>query len=314
MKKDREEDDDMRKRMGYFKQDQTGRDKIDSQVEFMQGKRTQQRMPVMQGESKSVCYPSFYHDGDNYRGGKDGQMHDEDMMEGMMKEGMKDMEGKEDMDGMMKQGMKGMGGMMDKMNGMEGMIDKMGQMDTKDKEEMMEKLKNMKNGDMQGMMKGGMEGMKDGVQQMMKEGMHGMMNMGDKQDLMSKMGGKEGVMDMMCMTGGKDKDGNDMKKKFGEMMTKKQGQSSGPPTQEMMEEKMKGGNGGKGMQSFNGGCAETLCCGHILDYGVWKEDYFCYDQWSQTIEDGHRFKCVEGMAKNLAAATLSIAAAVFMMQ
>lgn len=72
MKKDREEDDDMRKRMGYFKQDQTGRDKIDSQVEFMQGKRTQQRMPVMQGESKSVCYPSFYHDGDNYRGGKDG--------------------------------------------------------------------------------------------------------------------------------------------------------------------------------------------------------------------------------------------------
>lgn len=29
MKKDREEDDDMRKRMGYYKQDQTGRDKID---------------------------------------------------------------------------------------------------------------------------------------------------------------------------------------------------------------------------------------------------------------------------------------------
>lgn len=32
--------------------------------------------------------------------------------------------------------------------------------------------------------------------------------------MMSKMGGKEGMMNMMCMTGGKDKDGGDMKKKF----------------------------------------------------------------------------------------------------
>jgi hypothetical protein len=29
MMKDREEDDDMRQRMGYFKQDQAGRDKAD---------------------------------------------------------------------------------------------------------------------------------------------------------------------------------------------------------------------------------------------------------------------------------------------
>merc|ERR1719263_2153115 len=94
----------------------------------------------------------------------------------------------------------------------------------------------MKDGDMQGMMKGGMEGMKDGVQQMMKEKMHGLMNMGDKEDLMSKMGGKEGMMDMMCMTGGKDKDGNDMKKKFEGMMTKKQGQSHLPPSKEQKEE------------------------------------------------------------------------------
>lgn len=51
MMKDREQDDDMRKRMGYFKQDQTGRDNIDKQVQFQQGKRTEQRMPIMQGES-----------------------------------------------------------------------------------------------------------------------------------------------------------------------------------------------------------------------------------------------------------------------
>lgn len=272
-------------------------------------------MPVMQGESESVCYPSFYHDGENYRGGKDGKMHDEDdMMTGMMKEGMKDMDddGKGP-DGMMKMGQKGMGGMMDKMNGMEGMLDKMGNMSSKDQEQMMEKMKNMKDGPMGDMMKGGMEGMKEGVQQMMKEKMHGMMNMGDKEDMMSKMGGKEGMMEAMCMIGGKDKDGNDMKKKFSDAMTKKKGQSSGPPSMEEMEEKKMGGPDGR-ERSFAGGCAENLCCGHILDYGVWKEEYFCYDQWKQTIEDGHRFKCVEGMAKNLVAATVSIAAAVFMMQ
>merc|ERR1711990_545967 len=158
-----------------------------------------------------------------------------------------------------------------------------------------------------------MEGMKDGVQQMMKEKMHGMMNMGDKEDLMSKMGGKEGMMDMMCMTGGKDKDGNDMKKKFEGMMTKKQGQSHLPPSKEQMEE-MEGRGEKPAMFNGAGGCAESLCCGHVLDYGVWKEDYFCYDKFATLIEDGHRFKCVEGMAQKMVAATMSIAAAVFMMQ
>merc|ERR1712227_107547 len=167
-------------------------------------------------------------------------------------------------------------------------------MDSKDKDEMMNKLKNMKDGDMQEMMKGGME-------QMMKEKMHGMMDMGGKEDMMSKMGGKEGMMNMMCMIGGKDKDGNDMKKKFEGMMEKKKGQSHEPPTGEKIKEMEEKGEK-PAMFNGRGGCAETLCCGHILEYGVWKEDYFCYDQWSQTIDDGHRFKCVEGMAKNLVAA------------
>jgi hypothetical protein len=61
-------------------------------------------------------------------------------------------------------------------------------------------------------------------------------------------------------------------------MTKKQGQSSGAPSKEMMEEKMMGEDGK--MKGFAGGCAESLCCGHILDYGVWKGDYFCYDKYS----------------------------------
>jgi hypothetical protein len=44
MKKDREDDDDLRKRMGYFKQDQAGRDNADKQVQYQQGKRTESRM------------------------------------------------------------------------------------------------------------------------------------------------------------------------------------------------------------------------------------------------------------------------------
>lgn len=76
----------------------------------------------------------------------------------------------------------------------------------------------------------------------------------------------------------------------------------------------KGGKGGKSMKNFNGGCAETLCCGNILEYGVWKEEYFCYDQWSTIIDEGNRFKCVEGMAAKLAAGMISVAAAVLMME
>jgi hypothetical protein len=60
MMKDREQDDDMRGRMGYFKQDSKGRENIDKQVDFQKGKRTQQRMPQMQGESGSPCFPSQY--------------------------------------------------------------------------------------------------------------------------------------------------------------------------------------------------------------------------------------------------------------
>jgi hypothetical protein len=174
MKKDREDDDDMRKRMGYFKQDDTGRQNIDKQSDFQKGKRTQERMPVMQSESGSVCYPSQYYDGGMYVGGLNGEKYErpegDDMMKDMMKGGMKDMQDGPDgdMDGMMKHGQQGMKGMMDKMNGMEGMLDKMGNMPCKDQEELMQKLKNMKDGDMNGMMKGGMQGMKDGMQDMMK--------------------------------------------------------------------------------------------------------------------------------------------------
>merc|ERR1711988_1707883 len=155
------------------------------------------------------------------------------------------------------------GGMMDKMNGMDGMIDKMAHMNTKDQDEMMNKLKDMKDGDMQGMMKGGMEGMKEGMQDMMKQKMHGMMEMGDKEDMMSKMGGKEGMMNMMCMTGGKDKDGNDMKKKFEQQVEKKKTQSHEAPTGEKIREMEEKGEK-PAMFNGRGGCAETLCCGHML--------------------------------------------------
>jgi len=126
MMKDREEDDDVRKRMGYYKQDSNGKQRIESQVQFQQGKRSEQRMPVTLGESRSVCYPSQYYKGDEYVGGKNGVLND------AMKGGMKDMEKGEDSEGMMKQGMRGMGGMMDKMNGMEGMFDKMSNMSEAD--------------------------------------------------------------------------------------------------------------------------------------------------------------------------------------
>lgn len=205
--KDREDDDDMKKRMGYFKQDSKGREQVDKQIKFQQGKRTEQRMPVMGGESKSKCYPSQYYDGDmKYMGGKNGKMHSAektgDMMGKMVKEGMDKM-AKGGMDGMMKGGMQGMKGMMDKMDGMEGMLDKMGKMSEKDQLEMHDKLKNIKDGKMDHMMKGGMDGMKDGMKDMMEKKMHSMMQMKDgKQDMMSMMGSKEDMMEMMGMMKG----------------------------------------------------------------------------------------------------------------
>merc|ERR1711988_1061418 len=108
----------------------------------------------------------------------------------------------------------------------------------------------MKDGDMQGMMKGGMEGMKEGMQDMMKQKMHGMMEMGDKEDMMS-------------MTGGKDKDGNDMKKKFEQQVEKKKTQSHEAPTGEKIREMEEKGEK-PAMFNGRGGCAETLCCGHML--------------------------------------------------
>lgn len=213
----------------------------------------------------------------------------------------------------MKDGQKGMGGMMDKMNGAEGMMRKMGDMNSKDQGQMEQKLKNMKNGDMQGMMKGGMQGMKQGMSDMMQKGMHSMMDNGDGNDMMSKMGGREGMMQMMGMTGGKDRDGNDMNEKFKGQMEQKKGQNSGPPSMEDMQGKkdMMGPN-----KSYRGGCAESLCCGHILEFGVWGEDYFCYNENAVDIQEdnmpSNRFKCVEGAAK--LAAGLIAATAVLMMQ
>lgn len=68
---------------------------------------------------------------------------------------------------------------------------------------------------------------------------------------------------MMGMTGGKDKDGKDMKDMFNQKMEMKKGQSHEMPTREQMEEKMqKGGKDGGPMKNFAGGCGEKLCCGH----------------------------------------------------
>jgi len=277
----------------------------------------------MQGESGSPCYPSQYFGKEGtYKGGKDGKMHEDDsddeMMGKMMKEGMDDMK-KGDMEGQMEGGMKGPKGMMDKFNGMEGMLDRMGKMSSKDQEQMQQKLENMKKGGMSDMMKGGMQGMKDGMQKVMSEKFNGMMNSEGKEDMMSKMGGKEGMMQMMGMTGGKDKDGRDMKEQFKGQMEKKQGMQGGPPSKEDFEGKMEMRKGGKGPDGeekdtgYRGGCAQSLCCGNILEYGVWKEEYICYDMYANVIEEGNRFKCVEG-AKSLIAGTVALLAASFMMQ
>jgi len=91
-------------------------------------------------------------------------------------------------------------------------------------------------------------------------------------------------------------------------MTMAKGQKSGPPSKEDFDKKsmeMKDKTRG-----FNGGCAESLCCGHILEFGVWKDEYKCMDATATMNDDGYRFKCVEG-AKNIAAGALAIAATLF---
>merc|ERR1719450_1718035 len=105
-------------------------------------------------------------------------------------------------------------------------------------------------------------------------------------------------MEMMGMIKGTDRDGGDMKNKFEGAMEKRGGQEGGPPSKEKMEGMMKDKDGNK--KNFNGGCSAEakLCCGHVLEYGVWKDEYFCHDQFAMSIDSGHRFTCVEGMAKN----------------
>merc|ERR1719498_1095452 len=109
---------------------------------------------------------------------------------------------------------------------------------------------------------------------MMREKLNDMMNSDGKDDLMKKMGGKQAMYGKMGMIKGKDRDGNDMRKKFDDAMERRKGQQGGAPSEEDMM-KMKKERGEKG-QSYNGGCAESLCCGHVLEFGVWKEEYFCY--------------------------------------
>jgi hypothetical protein len=99
-------------------------------------------------------------------GGKGGKRNEpnDDMMGGMMKEGMKD----GDSEGMMKDGMHGPSkAMFDKMNGMEGVLDKMGQMSKRDQLQIKERLQGMKDGNSTDQMKGGIDGMKEGIQGMM---------------------------------------------------------------------------------------------------------------------------------------------------
>merc|ERR1719263_150587 len=145
---------------------------------------------------------------------------------------------------------------------------------------------------------------------MMKEGKMGGMGEG-KEDMMSKMGGRDGMMSMMGLMKGQDKDGNDMKKKFDDKMKMAKGKKGGPPSKEDFEKKM--GEMKDKPRGFNGGCAESLCCGHILEFGVWKDEYTCFDAESTMNDEGYRFKCVEG-AKNIAAGALALAATIFMMQ
>lgn len=394
--KDREDDDEMRKKLNFFKSDEKDRESIKGQIQREQGKRTEQRMPKVESESGSKCYPAGFFKEGEYKGSREGKIiseenkkpEGEDMMGKMMKEEMGKMMKDKDMGDMMREGMKGMEGMMEKMGGMDGMMKKMEGMKGGDMDkEMMMKLKGMKGGlrdGIEGMMNEGMkegmgmmkegaemlkdgvkdmigekkdgpdgpgakdakegpggkgddkdgpqgdhskgpkemmkgaDGMKQGMEEMMKKKFEGMMKMGQmggmedgKDDLMKMMGGKDGMRDMMGMNRGKDKDGNDMQKKFQDKMKMAQGKSQGPPSKEDFEKKkeeMKDKPRG-----FNGGCAESLCCGHILEFGVWKDEYTCHDANASMNDDGYRFKCVEG-AKNVAAGALALAAALFMMQ
>ena len=65
-------------------------------------------------------------------------------------------------------------------------------------------------------------------------------------------------------------------------MDKKKNSESGPPSKESFMD-MKGGKGGKSMKDYNGGCEAELCCGNILEYGVWKEEYFCYNKYATMV-------------------------------
>jgi len=131
MMKDREDDDDMRKKMAYFKQNQKGREGIDKQIDMRKGQRTMGRMPAGEGASGSQCFlMSEFDDEGKFKGKMRGDgSDDDDMMGKMAKEGMGMMG---DMEDLMKGGMQGPKSMMDKMGGMKGMMDKMGKMNSKD--------------------------------------------------------------------------------------------------------------------------------------------------------------------------------------
>jgi len=74
MFRDREDDDDMRKKMGYFKMDQNTRNQMDSKISKMQGMRQAQREPGT-GKVGSACTPATRHGGKGgMQGGPGGMM------------------------------------------------------------------------------------------------------------------------------------------------------------------------------------------------------------------------------------------------
>jgi hypothetical protein len=175
---------------------------------------------------------------------------------------------------------------------------------------MQQKLQGMKNGDMMMQMKGGMEGMKEGMEGMMKEKLNGMMQMsGDKSNMMDQMGGKEGMMMQMGMMGGKDRQGNDMKQMAQTKMDQKSGMQSGPMDSSKMMEMRKTP---EGTQGYNNGCNAGLCCGQILSYGVWSDEYLCYDEHATTVDTGHVFNCMEGATRLATGAAALVIAAMMM--
>lgn len=111
----------------------------------------------------------------------------------------------------------------------------------------------------------------------------------------------------MGMTGGKNAAGEDMEAKFTERITAFAKETQGIPDTKAEREK-----DDEGKEAYNNGCAADLCCGHILDYGVWAEEYVCADKTATTLED-NRFQCYVDGAKTIVAGAMSVMIASFMM-